>query len=240
MIDSSIETHTSFIKSLDYIVSRTPAQSQQSFMAMRVAAFGMEDTNSAYVSRMQFLLQGSDLDIDKISLLGLVFNHGKLQTWSPYFNLSSQETFDASKKLPFPTGKTLETVEQPEKRPFDVIRNDLTVVTGEFGEKVISTQSGNFIQVFGTDNKFTINCSQDFSTFPPLEQYTLLRNTISKIPVGAEIDYNFEISERNLKALGIENGISTGNFNMEADYDEFNDAVLPIRGLDENIKPKEL
>lgn len=59
MIQSGIETHTSFLTSLDQIVSRTPAQSQQSFMAMRVAAFAMEETNSAYVSRMQFLLQGS-------------------------------------------------------------------------------------------------------------------------------------------------------------------------------------
>jgi len=37
--------------SLEHIVSRTPAQSQQSFMAMRVAAFTNESTNTAYVGK---------------------------------------------------------------------------------------------------------------------------------------------------------------------------------------------
>ena len=60
MIKSGIEIHTSFLASLEMIVSRTPAQSQQSFMAMEIAAFGNESTNSAYVSRWQLWLQGSD------------------------------------------------------------------------------------------------------------------------------------------------------------------------------------
>ena len=60
MILSGIDVHTSFLQSLETIVSRTPAQSQQSFMAMTVAAFGVESTNSAYVSRDQLWLQGSD------------------------------------------------------------------------------------------------------------------------------------------------------------------------------------
>ena len=60
LINSGIETHTSFLESLEAIVSRTPAQSQQSFMAMKIEAFGLENTNSAYVSRDQLWLQGSD------------------------------------------------------------------------------------------------------------------------------------------------------------------------------------
>ena len=60
MIKFGIETHTSFLSSLEMVVSRTPAQSQQSFMVMEVAAFGSESTNSAYVSRWQLWLQGSD------------------------------------------------------------------------------------------------------------------------------------------------------------------------------------
>ena len=60
LINSGIEVHTSFLESLEAIVSRTPAQSQQSFMAMRIEAFGLENTNSAYVSRDQLWLQGSD------------------------------------------------------------------------------------------------------------------------------------------------------------------------------------
>jgi len=76
-------------------------------MAMKIEAFGLENTNSAYVSRDQLWLQGSDYDIDKISLLGLKFNHGKLVVWSPFFSLKTREEFLSSKKLPFPTNKEL-------------------------------------------------------------------------------------------------------------------------------------
>jgi len=56
IIISGIETHTSFLKSLDYIVSRTPAQSHQSFMPMKLVAFDESGVNSAYVNRMQLYL----------------------------------------------------------------------------------------------------------------------------------------------------------------------------------------
>lgn len=54
------EIYTSFIKSLDIIASRTPSQSQQSFMAMQIAAFDNPNRNNAYVSTAQIWLQGSD------------------------------------------------------------------------------------------------------------------------------------------------------------------------------------
>lgn len=110
--DSAAELHTSFIKSLDVLAARIPAQSMQSFMPMRVVGFDETDTNSAYVNYFQFWLQGSDLDIDKVSLLGYSFDRtGKYVGWSPYFNLSSQSALVESEKLPFPTNKELELVE---------------------------------------------------------------------------------------------------------------------------------
>ncbi len=54
------EKHTSFIKALDVVAARIPSQSMQSFMPMRVIAFDNPDINTAYVSTMQILLQGSD------------------------------------------------------------------------------------------------------------------------------------------------------------------------------------
>lgn len=110
--DAAAELHTSFIKSLDVLAARIPAQSMQSFMPMRVVGFDETDTNSAYVNYFQFWLQGSDLDIDKVSLLGHSFDRtGKYVGWSPYFNLSSQNALAESEKLPFPTNKELELVE---------------------------------------------------------------------------------------------------------------------------------
>ena len=52
--------HSSFLKSLDVVAARIPAQSMQSFMPMKVVAFDNPDINTAYVSTMQILLQGSD------------------------------------------------------------------------------------------------------------------------------------------------------------------------------------
>lgn len=110
--DTAAELYTSFIKSLDVLAARIPAQSMQSFMPMRVVGFDETDTNSAYVNYFQFWLQGSDLDIDKVSLLGYSFDRtGKYVGWSPYFDLSSQDALVESEKLPFPTNEELELVE---------------------------------------------------------------------------------------------------------------------------------
>lgn len=51
--------HTSFLKSLDIVAARIPAQSMQSFMPMKVVAYDNPDINTAHVSTMQILLQGS-------------------------------------------------------------------------------------------------------------------------------------------------------------------------------------
>lgn len=51
--------HTSFLKSLDVVAARIPAQNMQSFMAMKVVAFDNPDINNAYVSTLQIFLQGS-------------------------------------------------------------------------------------------------------------------------------------------------------------------------------------
>lgn len=52
--------YTSFIKSLDIVAARIPAQSMQSFMTMRIAGFDNPNINTAYVSTAQIWLQGSD------------------------------------------------------------------------------------------------------------------------------------------------------------------------------------
>ncbi len=104
-INEGNELWTSFNKSLDIIAGRIPAQSQQSFMPQRVVAFDNNDINTAYVSTFQLFLQGSDLDIDAVTLLGSEFdNNGKYVAWSPYADISSPEALEASQTLPFPTG----------------------------------------------------------------------------------------------------------------------------------------
>lgn len=53
------EKHTSFLRSLDIIAARIPAQSMQSYMPMKIVAFDNPNINTAYVSTYQILLQGS-------------------------------------------------------------------------------------------------------------------------------------------------------------------------------------
>lgn len=99
----------SFKQSLEVIAGRTPAQSKQSFMPMRIVAFDNPDINNAYVSTMQLLLQGSDYDIDAVTITTYSINdNGVLQTWSPFTRYDSTATLEASMNLPFPTGQELE------------------------------------------------------------------------------------------------------------------------------------
>lgn len=51
--------YASFLKSLEVVAARIPAQSLQSFMPMKVVAYENPNRNSAYVSTLQILLQGS-------------------------------------------------------------------------------------------------------------------------------------------------------------------------------------
>lgn len=100
--------HTSLLKSLEIIAARIPAQNQQSFMPMKVVAWDNPNINTAYVSVMQFFLQGSDLDIDAVSLLTFSFSpSGELYGWSSDFDMSNIEMLNLSMKLPFPTGSDL-------------------------------------------------------------------------------------------------------------------------------------
>lgn len=104
-VQEGYKLHSSFSKSLDIIAGRIPAQSQQSFMPQRVVAFDNNDINTAYVSTFQLFLQGSDLDIDCVNLLGSEFDeNGEYVMWSPLADISSIENLEASQQLPFPTG----------------------------------------------------------------------------------------------------------------------------------------
>lgn len=103
--------HTSFLQSLNIIAARIPAQSQQSFMPMQIEAFEDPDVNTAYVSTFQFYLQGSDLDIDAVSLQTFdIDRNGLLVGHSPYYSLENQTLRQASENIPFPTGEKTELI----------------------------------------------------------------------------------------------------------------------------------
>lgn len=127
---------TSFMKYLENVAARIPAQSQQSFMAQRVAMFENTDTNNAYVSKFQFFLQGSDLDIDAVSIQTFEINHnGLYESYSPYANLDSPELLRVSEKyLPFPTGELVDNYQV--SNPTETTMHELIAKQHNNGNKI--------------------------------------------------------------------------------------------------------
>ena len=72
--------YQSFLKQRQMLGTRIPTQAMQSFMPMEIVGYTDSLVNDVYVPVQQFFLQGSDLDIDKVYLLGFGINKaGKLQ-----------------------------------------------------------------------------------------------------------------------------------------------------------------
>lgn len=160
---------TSFMKYLENVAARIPAQSQQSFMAQRVAMFENTDTNNTYVSKFQFFLQGSDLDIDAVSIQTFDINsNGIYETYSPYANLDSPALLKVSEKyLPFPTGDRIKVEEI----------HDPTITTMH---QLIAKQHYDGKRLFGLANKL----NQQDALF--LINYTRNKDVIVEVNTNSE------------------------------------------------------
>ena len=102
----------SFQDSLKFISSRIPAQTLQSFMAMKCVGWTDNTKNMAYVSHFQIYLQGSDYDIDKAYIMGQSYDsNGVYIKWSPLFDYTDIKTLELSKQLPSPENVNLELTE---------------------------------------------------------------------------------------------------------------------------------
>lgn len=95
--------YNSFVKTLYAISVRIPTQAFQSIMAVKVAALTNDDDNNVFVTRWQFWLQGSDLDIDKSYIMGCdISSIGTYNHWSPLADYSTETLAKISDKLPLP------------------------------------------------------------------------------------------------------------------------------------------
>lgn len=167
--------HTSFLKSLDIVAARIPAQSMQSFMPMKVVAYDNPDINTAHVSTMQILLQGSDFDVDAVSLATFdIDRNGLLQLWSPYANVESMELLDASTRLPIPSGQEVN---------FEI--TDSFVEAGQFLMKYRDLFTINRTRTFNRETKeYDVSDSEvsiDMTLDTP-EKLDLLARFIQEIP----------------------------------------------------------
>ena len=111
----------SFQKLLEIVAARIPAQSMQSFMPMKIIGFDNSDTNTAYVSTSQIWLQGSDYDIDSVSMTSYELNDsGEYQTWSPLAKIDSLAHLRQSDNIPLPSGKVINQDESAPKKEVDI------------------------------------------------------------------------------------------------------------------------
>lgn len=166
IIKNGRNKHTSFLKSLDIIAARIPAQSMQSFMAMKVVAFDNPDINTAYVSTLQLLLQGSDFDIDTVSLATFdVDSNGILQLWSPYANIQNFDLLTESLKLPIPSGKKIDFAET---NGFADFGRFLVKYSSLFNINTVITEDGsntNEISLYDPSQGFILNTIEKIQLF---------------------------------------------------------------------------
>lgn len=94
--------YNSWQMSNNSLVARIPAQAMQSFQSMDTVGYIKGEANNIYVSHWQLWLQGSDFDIDKVYMMMYDFKNGIFAGWSPYFDMSSEQTTKDSLKLPMP------------------------------------------------------------------------------------------------------------------------------------------
>lgn len=192
--------HTSFLKSLDIVAARIPAQSMQSFMPMKVVAYDNPDINTAHVSTMQILLQGSDFDVDAVSLATFdIDRNGLLQLWSPYANIESMELLDASTRLPIPSGQAVQ---------FQTI--DSFSDAGNFLMKYRSLFTINRMRVFNKESKSYDISDSEVSidmTLDTSEKLDLFAQFLAEVP-NLKIP-SVQFHERFASALDA-SGLATG------------------------------
>ena len=97
--------YQSFLYQRKMLGTRIPTQAMQSFMPMEIVGFTDSVVNDVYVPVQMFFLQGSDLDIDKVYLLGYGINDsGKLFINSKLADIDVEYTYDQLLELLPPNG----------------------------------------------------------------------------------------------------------------------------------------
>ena len=151
--------------------------------------------------------------------------------------MQSKDSFEASKKLPFPTNRELE-IRDGEQRPFDVLQNNLVVNSSEDGYNTIVTEKGNALIVYPGEDGLHLRASSWENT-SPLERYTLLRRALQGV-TGKLILDNFEIPFTSRQALSITGeDVATGEYDIVEDFRDFNESIIPIESNRE-LTPKQL
>lgn len=219
------EMYSSFMKYLEIIAARIPAQSMQSFMPMKIIGFDESGHNNAYVCTQQIWLQGSDFDIDCVSLLTYEFDKsGKFVGWSPFFDLSSKTQLEISTNLNYPTGKdvrllTKDYFDNPSKDPtllvqhvLDVFNAFTTIQDGEVA--VVDPKLTN--EIVNIINNLSENGVLDFSTLTDADKAFLAKTLSNNLGVKITNEIIDTVLKDTIKAINKHNFYIKSNPNVEA------------------------
>ena len=146
IMETANEIYQSFVESCNVLAARIPSQNQQSFMSMKIALFDNSGVNNTYVNSMQQWLQGSDYDIDKVTLLMYAISgSGKFIGWSNLFDYSNlQDSFE----LPLPNGVETDKVNEKDINS-DIVKNTYR----ELRDKVIKKKPDGKYRVVKSNMK---------------------------------------------------------------------------------------
>ena len=197
----------SFQDSLNFIASRIPAQTLQSFMSMKLVGWTKNTKNMAYVSHFQTYLQGSDYDIDKAYIMGESFSDSSTYIgWSSLFDYSTYETLQASKALPIPAGYSEVTVD-PTENDSDI--NDFFILTNNTGllDQALPEKKakaiivlGNIIRKFNKNKVLYFNGDVNSEQFKNLVNLIIKHNTTKLNPQMSEFAYK-NVASANIYAV---------------------------------------
>lgn len=188
--DLASTLYNSFVKSLYLVSVRIPTQAFQSIMATKASALTNDDSNNVFVTRWQFWLQGSDLDIDKTYLMGVdISSIGTFNHWSPLADYTTRSLADISDQLPVPNGFELVFPSEYWK----TTENPMVIKFDSNMDSRINTIILNYLNLDEDDNKREerlktivdllnyINKNQEFSIAPDLLQDYRVKQLINLI-----------------------------------------------------------
>lgn len=149
--------YQAFLETLNFIGSRIPTQSMQSFSSAKLAYFSDIETNESYLPRVVTWIEGSDYDIDKWYLLGLGLT--KYGTIATFTDLDKYKQFKISDlfALPMPTGLTYGEMKKIDPVKFNRIGDYAPVRSNDTGDIIYRV-------VFESDDKQQIDTKLIIST----------------------------------------------------------------------------
>lgn len=211
----------SFQDSVKFISSRIPAQTLQSFMAMKCIGWTENTKNIAYVSHFQTYLQGSDYDIDKAYIMGQSYDENGIYIgWSPLFDYTNIQTLTLSKQLPIPQNFHLE---EDDIKGVD-ITDELNIILNNTDDSINPMSNENRLTVLDSYIKILKKLEENLGSY----KHNLEENDKIKKIIGIIYKHNKYQVPENIAEASYKNVASSNIYNVSHDIRNRDQAYTAI------------